>query len=82
MKKDSKRFKVVALTYQDVEKGNVEGILNTAADEIEKQGGTVVGIASPVTMGMSPQRLIYTIVYTQKEKESENNEEAGNALGS
>lgn len=58
----TRHVKVVKLTYNDVSNGNAEDVVNKAVDELAAEGKRVVSIISD-TVGLSPQFLIYTIIY-------------------
>lgn len=64
MKNQNKYFKTIKFTVSEID--TIDERLNAASRMIEEQGGLVVGLASPVTFGVKPIHLIYTLIYTAK----------------
>lgn len=74
MKNPNKYFKTLKFTFSEID--TIDERLNAASKMIEEHGGVVVGLASPVTFGVKPTHLIYTLIYTAK---SEINANGSNA---
>lgn len=66
MKNQNKYFKTVKFTFSEID--TIDERLNACSKMIEERGGLVVGLAAPVTFGMKPSTLIYTLIYTAKNK--------------
>lgn len=66
MKNQNKYFKTVKFTFSEID--TIDERLNACSKMIEERGGLVVGLAAPVTFGMKPSTLIYTLIYTAKSK--------------
>lgn len=64
MKNQNKYFKTIKFTVSEID--TIDERLNAASRMIEEQGGLVVGLASPITFGVTPIHLIYTLIYTAK----------------
>lgn len=64
MKNQNKYFKTVKFTFSEID--TIDERLNACSKMIEERGGLVVGLAAPVTFGMKPSTLIYTLIYTAK----------------
>lgn len=64
MKNPNKYFKTLKFTVAEID--TIDERLNATSKMIEENGGLVVGVAAPVTFGVKPIRLIYTLIYTAK----------------
>ena len=62
MKNPNKYFKTLKFTVAEID--TIDERLNAASKMIEEHGGLVVGCTSPVTFGVKPIHLIYTLIYT------------------
>lgn len=64
MSRNNKFFKTIKFTVAEID--TIDERLNAASKVIEEHGGLVVGITSPVTFGVKPIFLVYTLIYTAK----------------
>lgn len=64
MKNPNKYFKTLKFTVAEID--TIDERLNATSKMIEESGGLVVGVTAPVTFGVKPIRLIYTLIYTSK----------------
>ncbi len=66
MKNQNKYFKTLRFTFSEID--TLDERLNASSRMMEEQGALVVGVTSPVTFGVKPTHLIYTLIYTAKNK--------------
>ncbi len=67
--KGNKYFKTLRFTPSEID--TIDERLNAASRMIEEGGGTVVGSLPPVTFGLTPIYLVYTLVYTAGQEVSD-----------
>jgi len=61
--------KVVKITYSDIEKDRVDGIINDTVNKIKENGGKVISFMQEVIgVGFSTVYLLYTIIYERHEE--------------
>lgn len=67
--KGNKYFKTLRFTSSEID--TIDERLNAASRMIEESGGTVVSSLPPVTFGLTPIYLVYTLVYTAGQEVSD-----------